>query len=210
VVNRTRSLFLLLYLLTCGVHPSHADQASHNQPPADDSVTITRSTFASIPLRTSNDVDTTNPERAEFASASSSTPLVTVASSLAIVLGLFAALVWVSRRTSKNLSGNRELPDEALRILGKKSLGASGSIALVRCGRTVLVVGVHPSGMSPLGQVTDEDEVRHLEAICDGRSKASFDETLAEMEREPTKRGFIGEEIERPAAASRHRLFTTS
>jgi flagellar biogenesis protein FliO len=169
------------------------------------SASITRSAFAPVPLKTQG--------RAELAATSDSptpiaskAPLVTVGSSLAIVLGLFAALVWVSRKASKNSVGNREIPDDAMRILGKKSLGTSGSIALVRCGHSLLIVGVHTSGMQRLGEISDIDEVRHIEALCRGESKASFDATLAEMQREPIKRGFTGDEIH-VAPRSRHKLF---
>ena len=143
-------------------------------------------------------------------SKSNTAPLVTVGSSLAIVLGLFAAFVWVSRKASKNASSSRELSDDAMRILGKKSLGASGSIALVRCGRSILIIGIHPTGMQRLGEITSDEEVRHLEAICNGKSKASFDETLAEMQREPIKRGFIGEDIQQTPSTKRNKLFSAS
>jgi flagellar protein FliO/FliZ len=172
--------------------------------------TITRSTFAPLALRPLESRTEARDRSAALPTRSSTAPLVTVVSSLAIVLGLFAALVWVSRRASKNSSSNRELSEDALRILGKKSLGASGSIAMLRCGRSILIIGIHSSGMQRLGEIEDEDEVRRLEAICSGQSKASFDETLAEMQREPIKRGFIGEDIQRPQSAQRHKLFATS
>lgn len=171
---------------------------------------ITRSTFAPLALRPLENRSEAKDRSSASPARSSTAPLVTVASSLAIVLGLFAALVWVSRRASKNSTGNRELPEDALRVLGKKSLGASGSIAMIRCGRSILIVGVHSSGMQRLGEIEDEEEVRRLEAICSGQSKASFDETLAEMQREPIKRGFIGEDVQRPQSAQRHKLFATS
>ncbi len=95
---------------------------------------------------------------------------------------------------------NRVIPDEALAILGQKSLGPQSSIALVRCGPSLLIVGMHSSGMSRLGEITDEQQVRHLEALCKGESKASFDATLAEIQREPIKRGFTGDEVQ-PVAA---------
>lgn len=184
--------------------PTASLRAENSQEPAPAS--ITRATFTPVPLKVQPRTSDSNSKTAPLAPASSTTPLITVASSLAIVLGLFAALVWVSRKASKNSAGNRELPDEALRILGKKSLGASGSIALVRCGQSMLIVGIHPSGMQRLGEITGDEEVRHLEAICSGTAKASFNATLAEMQREPIKRGFIGEEIQ-PTPKTRHKLF---
>jgi len=188
-----------------------------NQSGDTDQPTITRSTFAPIPLRAPDKHEDRLGDRGGRGeplpttnSKSSTAPLVTVGSSLAIVLGLFAAFVWVSRKTSKNASSSREISDDAMRILGKKSLGASGSIALVRCGRSILIIGIHSTGMQRLGEITSDDEVRHLEAICNGKSKASFDETLAEMQREPIKRGFIGEDVHQPASTTRNKLFSSS
>ena len=185
-----------------------------NQSGDTDQPTITRSRFTAIPLRAPDKHEDRLGDRGEplptTNSKSSTAPLVTVGSSLAIVLGLFAAFVWVSRKASKNASSSREISDDAMRILGKKSLGASGSIALVRCGRSILIVGLHSTGMQRLGEITSDDEVRHLEAICNGKSKASFDETLAEMQREPIKRGFIGEDIQQPQSTTRNKLFSAS
>ncbi|MGV3486753.1 MAG: FliO/MopB family protein [Planctomycetaceae bacterium] len=199
------SMLLASWLLACS---SLQAQQPDDLPQA----TITRSSFTPVPLRPVEKVSQVDRDAASNTAGSrtSAAPLVTVGSSLAIVLGLFAALVWVSKRASKNSAGNRELPDDALRILGKKSMGTSGSIAMIRCGRSVFIVGIHSSGMQRLGEITDDDEVRHLEALCTGQSKASFDQTLAEMQREPIKRGFIGEDVQHAPATRRHKLFATS
>ncbi len=172
----------------------------HAQSPPSPEPTITRSTFAPVTLQAPQ------PQRAimQPATKTSAAPLVTVGSSLAIVLGLFAAFVWVSRKAAKGAGTHRELPDEALKILGKKSLGASGNIALVRCGQSVFVVGLHASGMQRLGEITGDEEVRTLEAICSGEAKASFQSALDEMQREPIQRGFIGDGVQPPP---RRRLF---
>lgn len=171
--------------------------------------TITRSSFAPVALRAPDPNKTMRTSEGVVApqARSSTAPLITVGSSLAIVLGLFAALVWVSRKASKNGSTNREVPDEAMKVLGKRTINAGNSIALVRCGRSVLIVGINASGMQRLGEVTSDEDVRHLEALCTGESKASFNETLIEMQREPIKRGFIGEGIERPRPTG-HKLFS--
>lgn len=140
------------------------------------------------------------------AARSSTLPLVTIGSSLAVVLGLFAALVWVSKKTGHAGGRGGVVPDEALRLLGQKSLGAAGSVALLRCGRSVLVVGISAAGMQPLSEITDDEEVRHLEAICKGESAASFQAALNEMQREPAGRGFVAEEPATPRA--RKKLFS--
>jgi len=201
-LNAFRLVCTLLVVVI--IAPTVQSQVIEQEPP----VSITRSTFAPVPLKVSERSQNREIMATPSFAASSGTPLLTVASSLAIVLGLFAAVVWVSRKSTKNSIANRELPDDALRILGKKSLGTSGSIALVRCGPTVLIVSVHSSGMQRLGEITGLDEVRRMEALCTGESKASFDATLAEIQREPIKRGFIGEEVEQATPRDRHKLFS--
>jgi flagellar protein FliO/FliZ len=202
VVNRlSYCLTILFLLLLVPSVPLHAESLQDGEP-----VSIRRSTFTPVALKVPEQDRESGAAPVPLTTTSTTAPLLTVGSSLAIVLGLFAALVWGSRKASKNSTGNRELPDDALRILGKKSLGTSGSIALVRCGPSVLVIGIHSSGMQRLGEITGDEEVRNIEAICSGESKASFNVTLAEMQREPIKRGFIGEEIQ-PTPRARHKLF---
>ena len=136
---------------------------------------------------------------------SSSTPVITVVSSLAVVLGLFAALVWISRKGGRGSGSGRLLPDEALRVLGHKPLGQGGSILLVRCGHGLLVVGVSPTGMYPLANVTDDHEVRHLEGLCDGGRLTEATEAWRELRADPAARQAPAEQRERPA--TRKRLF---
>ncbi len=140
-------------------------------------------------------------------SGSNAGSTITVISSLLIVLGLFGAFVWVSKKTNQTSGRNRVIPDEALAILGQKSLGPQSSIALIRCGSSLLIVGMHSTGMSRLGEITDEQQVRHLEALCKGESKASFDATLAEIQREPIKRGFTGDGVQPVAPRPQRPLF---
>lgn len=132
-------------------------------------------------------------------------PLVTIGSSLMLVLGLFGGFVWVSRKAQRGRSMGRSVPDEVLRVLGQKQLGSLGTVSLVRCGRCVIVVSQSASGIESLGMITDEAEVRHLEAACQGESTASFQSVLNDIEREPAGRGFLGDGIAQPHA--RKKLF---
>lgn len=172
--------------------------------------TIARSTFAAVPLRQpeKRSLGQTNPVSSDSAATrSSATPLITVGSSLAIVLGLFGAFVWVSKKAASKSSNNREVPDEAMKLLGKRTLGPGNSILLVRCGRSVLIIGMTSAGLHRLGEIDDDEEARHLEALCMGQSKASFNELLTDMQREPIKRGFVGEGVERTSSS---KLFSIS
>jgi len=142
---------------------------------------------------------------AEATKRSAAMPLVTIGSSLAVVLGLFAALVWVSKKSGVAAGRSGTLPDTALRLLGQKSLGTAGSIAFVRCGQRVLVVGLSSAGMQPLSEITDAEEVRNLESLCLGESPASFREVLGDVHLDAAAGGFVGEDFNR--AAMRRKLF---
>ncbi len=144
-------------------------------------------------------------EDADGTRRSAAMPLVTIGSSLAVVLGLFAALVWVSKKSGVAAHRSGTIPDEALRLLGQKSLGTAGSIALIRCGRRVLVVGLSAAGMQPLAEITDEEQVRNLETLCLGESPASFREVLGDLQLDPAAGGFVGEDFSKPPA--RRKLF---
>lgn len=134
----------------------------------------------------------------EKSKGSSTGPLVTVTSSLAIVLGLFAGLVWLLRRSGGKATG--QLPEEVFSLLGRTTLGPRQNIMLARCGRRILVLAVSPNTTSTLAEITDPDEVADLAAQCgNGGSRQLFQRTLTEMgEQEPTVPGFIDPADERP------------
>jgi len=169
------------------------DPHSPGEPSLEASAELARGQSAELPVGTT-------------ARRSMTTPLITIASSLALVLGLFAALVWVSRKAQNGRGIARPIPDEVLRVLGQKQLGSLGTLSIVRCGRTVMIVSQSASGLHSLATITDEAEVRHLEAVCLGESAASFRAALGEVEREPAGPGFLGEGISQPNA--RKKLFT--
>lgn len=141
----------------------------------------------------------------EGAQVGPAVPIVTVGSSLAVVIGIFAALVWVSRKSNGSSAAGRVLPDEAIKVLGQKPLGSGSSILLIRCGHGMMVVGVSPAGMYPISHLTDQEEVRNLEAICEGGTPATFGETLQAMRLEPAmrERAYAADALR----ATRKRLF---
>lgn len=136
--------------------------------------------------------------------STSSPPLVTVTCSLAIVLGLFAALVWASRRFGSKRSA-AELPNEAIENLGSHVIDARTRLLLIRCGQRVLIVSQTAAGIQPVSEVTDPQEVSRLISSCRTSGREAFDSTLREIEREPA-RGFVASGNE----DRRGRLFATA
>ena len=129
------------------------------------------------------------------------TPAITVASSLAVVLGLFAALVWTSRRFGGRPSGGGELPADAVERLGVHSLDPRTKLVFFRCGDRVLVIAQTASGVHPVTEIADPIEASRLVARCRGENAAAFTDTLRSMEQEPAAGGFVGD----GASAARHR-----
>lgn len=136
--------------------------------------------------------------------------LITVGSSLVVVLGLFAGLVWITRRVSGRSAQQGAIPSEVMQPLGSSALDARTTITLLRCGNRILVLARTQAGVQAISEITDPNEVRHLTALCQGNSKHEFASTLQAIEKEPTAEGYIGESAQRAAARPRGRLFATA
>ncbi|MGI9443324.1 MAG: FliO/MopB family protein [Rubripirellula sp.] len=152
--------------------------------------------------------DGSNPEGKP--KSGSTSPLITVSSSLAVVLGLFAALIWATRKFGARGGGNKNIPKEVFQTLGSTSIDPRTQVSLLRCGQRILIIARTNNGVHPLGEITDKDEVSHLIATCTGDSKQEFRSALASLESEPTGSGYIGRQPERAAARSRSRLFASA
>tara|TARA_R110002049_G_scaffold2750_8_gene22198 strand:+ start:128948 stop:129754 length:807 start_codon:yes stop_codon:yes gene_type:complete len=141
-------------------------------------------------------------------------PAVTVTSSLAVVLGLFALMIWLTRRFGSRTLGQTSLPNEVLQSLGTATLDARTKVNLLRCGGRVIVVAQTPTGVYPISEFTSPEEVRQLIASCQSTSKQSFAQTLQAFEKEAAPRGFVGHETPPPQDGAdrrkRGRLFATA
>lgn len=145
-----------------------------------------RTRQTAIPFRSDS------PERqAEPASSGGARPLITVTSSLAIVLGLFAAVTFLYRRTATASGGM--LSGDAFTVLGKAPLGPRQNLTVVRIGPRILVLAIGPGSTTPLAELNDPDEVAQLTALCQsGGSRQAFQRTLHELgEEPPLGKGFV-------------------
>jgi flagellar biogenesis protein FliO len=126
-----------------------------------------------------------SPERA--AAPTPTAAIGTVASSLAIVLGLFAALVWFSKRFAP--SGAAALPQEAVELLGRTPLDGRQTMQLIRVGNRLLLVALSAGGATTLTEITDPLEVEHLAGLCrpgkSNSSTAAFSRVLSQLAHEP-------------------------
>jgi flagellar biogenesis protein FliO len=96
--------------------------------------------------------------------------MITAASSLAIVLGLFFLLAWGMRYLAPR--GPTLLPGEVFEVLGHAPLAGRQHVHLLRCGGKLLLVSLTTSGAETLTEVTDPGEVQRLANLCsqDGRT----------------------------------------
>ena len=139
-------------------------------------------------------------------------PALTVTSSLAVVLGLFAGLIWLTRKFGSRSMHQGAVPKEVLSSLGSTPIDPRTRVTLLRCGRRILVVAQTASGLHPLSEITDPDEVRELTATCLSDSKRTFHTTLESIEKEPSEQGFVAPSSQSPSSSARSsgRLFATA
>jgi len=107
----------------------------------------------------------------------------TVIASLAVVLGLFAIVVWLARRVSPK--GNAALPGEVVETLGRAHLSGRQEMHLVRVGNKLLLLSVTPTSAETLTEITDPAEIDRLAGIClqnqPGSITASFREVFSQL-----------------------------
>jgi len=123
-----------------------------------------------------------------------STPAVTVAGSLAVVLGLFCLLVWALRRARP--AGTAPLPSEVLEVLGRAPLAHRQHVYLLRCGQKLLLVSVTPGGVETLSEIAEPLEVDRLAGLCrqahPHSATAAFRQIFKQFERDPSGEDFFG------------------
>jgi flagellar protein FliO/FliZ len=107
--------------------------------------------------------------------------LLTVAGSLAVVLGIFFLIVWLMRRASPNTMA--ALPADVLEVLGRAPLANRQQAHLIRCGNKLLLVSVSAagSGATTLAEITDPAEVQRLAELCRQSRPAGPTATLRQM-----------------------------
>ena len=89
---------------------------------------------------------------------------MTVASSLAVVLGLFLVVAWVMRKATP--AGSALLPGEVVEVLGRTAMANRQQLQLLRCGSKLLLVSVTQAGVETLTEITEPEEVDRLAGLC--------------------------------------------
>ncbi len=136
--------------------------------------------------------------------------LITVCSSLAVVLGLFSGLVWMTRKFGSKSGGQRAIPKEVIQPLGSTAIDARTKVTMLRCGNRILVLAQTPQGVQLISEITSSDEVLQLTAACLGDSKQAFATTLQSIERERASNGFLDAQTDQRTPPGRGRLFASA
>ncbi|MCE9526776.1 MAG: flagellar biosynthetic protein FliO [Planctomycetales bacterium] len=164
----------------------------------------TKESPKAAPLRLSPRNKSAAKELTHPSAASPTSAITTVLGSLGIVLGLFVALVWFSRRFAP--AGTAALPKEAVELLGRTSLGGNQQMQLVRVGAKLLLVALSPQGARTLTEITSAAEVERLSELCRRQkpesSTASFRTLVDQIGGERTSNTFVDNNRHAPAAAT--------
>ncbi|QDT02667.1 Flagellar biosynthesis protein, FliO [Rubripirellula lacrimiformis] len=189
-------------------------QVSHLDHPESDSIvtaSASRSQFPTFNAKPQSADTADQPAKAkqnQFA-----IPAVTVTSSLAVVLGLFAAMIWLTRKFGSRSIAPGAIPNEVMEHLGSSAIDARTRLTMIRLGGRILVLSQTASEVRPLSEITDPEEVRRLTAACLGDSKRNFASTLQSIEKERPSTGFAGNPADHPGAEAprpRGRLFASA
>lgn len=120
--------------------------------------------------------------------------LTTVVGGLAVCLGLFFLLVWVTKRNSTTATA--VLPVEVVEALGRAPLSGRQQLQLLRVGRKLVLLNVTPTSAETITEITDPAEVDRLLGYCQQRKAnsvtASFRDVLVDYESTPTPKNFLG------------------
>jgi flagellar biogenesis protein FliO len=103
----------------------------------------------------------------------------TVVTSLAVVLGLLVALVWLSRRA--NPKARATLPEDIIETLGRAPLSGRQEMHLVRIGNKLLLLSVTPTSAETLTEITDPVEIDRLAGICQQNQPDSITASFREI-----------------------------
>ncbi len=110
---------------------------------------------------------------------SSGRALLTVVSSLAVVLAVFFAFVWITRSAAPK--GMAPLAKEVVESLGRAPLLGRQQMQLIRIGNKLVLLSVTPTGADALTEITDPEEVDRLAGLCRQGQAGSITESFRQV-----------------------------
>jgi flagellar biogenesis protein FliO len=126
-------------------------------------------------------------------SSSTGQAMTTVLTGLGIVIGLFLAFAWLTKRAAPK--SMQALPGEVVEILGRAPLNSKQQMQLVRLGNRLLLLAMSTDSAETLAEISDPAEVDRITAICRQNAPGSvtdtFRQVLAELGNTPARGGFV-------------------
>lgn len=110
---------------------------------------------------------------------SSGRALLTVITSLAVVLAVFFAFVWVTRSAAPK--GMAPLAKEVVESLGRAPLLGRQQMQLIRIGNKLILLSVTSTGADTLTEITDPVEVDRLSGLCRQSQSGSISDTFRQV-----------------------------
>lgn len=95
-----------------------------------------------------------------------------------VVVLSFGFIFGVQLYVKRQPGGGNRLPNEAVELLGRRSVDPRHAVQLIRCGSRILVVGLSADGMRTLAEINDPVEVDALAGICKAGTISGNAETL--------------------------------
>jgi flagellar biogenesis protein FliO len=130
--------------------------------------------------------------------------VVTVAGSLAVVLGVFFLIAWAVRSAAPR--GLTLLPSEVVEVLGRAPLAGRQQLHLLRCGKKLILVSVTPAGAETLTEISDPEEVDRLAGLCQqarpNSATAAFRQVLRQLAGQNKTANVLGAGLEATGRAA--------
>jgi len=132
--------------------------------------------------------------------------LYTIASALAIVIGVFLLFMWAVKRGGRGARRRGRLPADVVSVLGRVPLAPRQFVELLRVGNKLVLVSLTPTGAEPLTEVTEPAEVDRLVGLCQQSNPFSatkaFEQVFQQMSGGPAPGGFLGNDAFLSSVAS--------
>jgi flagellar biogenesis protein FliO len=104
------------------------------------------------------------------------TTIVSMATSLLIVLGLFLGLAWFLRRSG--LQPFAHVPKDVVQVLGRSPLAPRQQLYLLRFGRKLVLVSHQMGQTQTLSEIEDPIEVDRLCGLCEASTASSVTQSF--------------------------------
>jgi flagellar biogenesis protein FliO len=139
-----------------------------------------QASLATLPIQQpSLNGQSNNRDLADRSAKSTTRAMTTILSALAIVLGVFFLVVWLTRSTNQRRWS--PLPKEAVQLLGRAPLAGRQWMQLIRVGNKLVMVSVNGNQVDTITEITDPEEVEQIVALCHKNHSSHFRQTFQQV-----------------------------